>query len=73
MADGYASSEGQILYLPSKREERDLLLATDVLFHSKFRVLWVAWTHAEGRVMATGPFPYDVTLIRPGDDADGEN
>lgn len=61
---------GQILYLPKPRSERDLLLAGEVLLRSGYSVLWVSWTHRDGPVRATGPFPYDVSVI-PYDEWEG--
>lgn len=54
----------QVVYLPERREERDIALAGEVLVRSGYSVLWVAWTFADGPVKAGGPFPYDITVMR---------
>ena len=62
------SDNGQLLYLPHPRDNRDLLLASEVLWRSGYSVLWVSWTHRTGPTRATGPFPYDVLVERGEDD-----
>ena len=56
--------------MPSRREDRDIVLAGEVLARSGYSVLWVSWTHGDGPTRATGPFPYDVTVIRTPDPDD---
>lgn len=60
----------QLLYLPERRENRDIALAAEVLYRSGYSVLWLSWTFRDGPVQTGGPFPYDIMVTRP-DEPDG--
>lgn len=64
LSNEFVTNSGQALYMPARRENRDIVLAGEVLHRSGYSVLWVSWTHGDGPAQATGPFPYDVMVIR---------